>query len=141
MSGGRAFVKRIGGRGFRLLALTIFATCAFNYDPPSIAAQCPTGDKSINKRIRFVPGKSSTTIRDTVRLCTSHEYALSARAGQTMIVRLVTGKKTSFTVYSPNERVSEGVKRWTEELRETGEYQIIIGTDATARYTLEVTIR
>jgi hypothetical protein len=58
-----------------------------------------------------------------------------------MRVHLVAGKKTSFAVYGPTDRLSDGVWDWAGELPETGEYQISIGTDVTARYTLEVTIR
>ena len=142
MSVGRVHKKGKGAAGlFRLFALAFFAACAFASASETVAAQCPTTDRPINKRIRFAPGKTSTTVRDTIRLCTSHEFYLKARAGQRMTVRLVTGRKTSFTIYTPNMRLSDGAKNWTGELEETGEYQISIGTDETARYTLEVTIK
>ena len=54
---------------------------------------------------------------------------------------LVAGKKTSFTVDAPGARLADGVWDWAGELQEDGEYQISIGTDVTARYTLKVTIR
>ncbi|HEU4596338.1 MAG TPA: hypothetical protein VFS10_14465 [Pyrinomonadaceae bacterium] len=141
MSGRRANVKRNGARLLRLAAVAFFTACAFVSTQRTVAAQCPTMDKPINKRIRFAPGRTSTTVRDTIRLCTSHEFFLRARAGQRMTVRLVTGRKTSFTIYTTNMRLSDGVKNWTGELEETGEYQISIGTDATARYTLEVSVK
>jgi hypothetical protein len=133
--------------------LLIFAATAFAASPsaansyapaPSPAlAQCRHADQSIPKRIRFARGRTTTVIKDTVRLCTSHEYSLRASAGQTMSVHLATGKKTSFTVQSPSGTIedADGVKDWSGELPEAGEYTIIIGTDATAAYTLEVTIR
>ena len=107
------------------------------------ATQCRRADTPIRKQLRFARGRTTAVIKDTVRLCTSHEYNLRARAGQTMSVHLVTGNRTSFTVYTPSDRIEEadGVKDWTGELPEDGEYQITIGTDATAAYTLEVTIR
>jgi hypothetical protein len=141
MSAGTLNLKGTRARLLRLAALALFAACAFVSAQQTASAQCPTTDKPINKRIRFAPGKTSATVRDTIRLCTSHEYYLRARAGQRMTVRLVTGGRTSFTVYTPNMRLSEGVKNWTGELEETGEYQISIGTDATARYTLEVSVK
>lgn len=141
MSGRRANGKRNGAQLLRLAAVAFFAACAFVSTQQTVAAQCPTMDKPINKRIRFAPGRTSTTVRDTIRLCTSHEFFLKARAGQRMTVRLVTGRKTSFTIYTTNMRLSDGVKNWTGELEETGEYQISIGTDATARYTLEVSVK
>jgi hypothetical protein len=70
-------------------------------------------------------------------------YSLRAREGQTMSVHLATGDRTSFTVYAPTDTVADadGVKDWSGQLPETGRYQIIVATDATASYTLEVTIR
>ena len=107
------------------------------------ALQCRTADRTIPKTIRFPRGRTTTVIKDTVRLCTSHEYTLRARAGQTMSVHLATGRRTSFTVQSPSGTIddADGVKDWSGELPESGDYLIIVGTDATAAYTLEVTIR
>lgn len=107
------------------------------------AAQCRATDRPINKQIRFARGRTTAVIKDTVRLCTSHVYSLRARAGQTMSVNLATGDRTSFTVYAPTDAFedADGVKDWSGQLPETGQYQIIVATDATASYTLEVTIR
>jgi hypothetical protein len=108
------------------------------------AAQCRGTDRSIPKQVRFPRGRTTAVIKDTVRLCTSHEYRLRARAGQTMTLHLATGKRTSFTLSSPSGDTPEGAdgsKDWSGELPETGDYTINIGTDATAAYTLEVTIR
>lgn len=107
------------------------------------AAQCRGTDRAITKQLRFARGRTTAVVKDTVRLCTSHEFVLRARAGQTMSVHLVTGRRTSFTLQSPAGTIesADGVKDWSGELPETGDYLIIIGTDATARYTLEVTIR
>jgi len=133
--------------------LLILATAAFAASPSSAnsyatartnaALQCRHADQVIPKRIRFARGRTTTVIKDTVRLCTSHEYSLRASAGQTMSVHLATGKKTSFTLQSPSGPIedADGVKDWSGELPEAGEYVIVIGTDATAAYTLEVTIR
>jgi hypothetical protein len=108
------------------------------------AAQCRGTDRVIPKQIRFARGRTTAVIKDTVRLCTGHEYRLRARAGQTMTVHLATGSKTSFTLHTPAGDTPEGAdgsKDWSGELPETGEYTVSIGTDATAAYTLEVTIR
>jgi hypothetical protein len=110
----------------------------------SATAQCRGTDRSITKQIRFGRGRTTAVVKDTVRLCTSHEYHLRARSGQTMSLNLATGKRTSFTLQSPSGDTVEGadgVKNWSGELPATGDYVIIIGTDATAAYTLEVTIR
>jgi len=105
--------------------------------------QCRGTDRPIRKQIRFARGRTTAVIKDTIRLCTSHEYSLRAREGQTMSVHLATGDRTSFTVYTPTDAVgdADGVKDWSGQLPETGQYQIIVATDATAAYTLEVTIR
>ena len=61
-----------------------------------------------------------------------------------MTLHLATGKRTSFTLSAPSGDTLEGadgVKDWSGELPETGDYVIQIGTDTTAAYTLEVTIR
>ena len=61
-----------------------------------------------------------------------------------MAVVLKTGNKTSFTISARNAGILEGadgVRRTLVELPESGEYLIEIGTDATANYTLEVTIK
>jgi hypothetical protein len=108
------------------------------------AAQCRGTDRVIPKQIRFARGRTTAVIKDTVRLCTGHEYRLRARAGQTMTVHLAAGSRTSFTLHTPAGDTPEGAdgsKDWSGELPETGEYTVSIGTDATAAYTLEVTIR
>ena len=107
------------------------------------AAQCRGTDRTIPKQVRFARGRTTAVIKDTVRLCTSHEYHLRARAGQTMSVHLATGRRTSFSLTNSAGAVegADGVKDWEGELVESGEYVIVIGTDATAAYTLEVTIR
>ena len=107
------------------------------------AAQCRGTDRAVTRQVNFARGRTTAVIKDRVRLCTSHEWVLRARGGQTMTVHLVAGRKTSFTVQSPSGTVegADGVRDWSGELPENGDYHIIIGTDATAAYTLEVTIR
>ncbi len=132
--------------------LLIFAATAFAASPSSAGAyvsartpvaQCRTADQAITRRVNFARGRTTAVIKNTVKLCTSHEWVLRARQGQTMSIHLATGKKTSFTLQSPSGTIedADGVKDWSGELPETGEYVIIVGTDATAAYTLEVTIR
>ena len=111
---------------------------------PAAAFQCRGTDRTIPKLIRVARGRTTAVVKDTVRLCTLHEYHLRARQGQTMSVHLSTGRKTSFTLYTPSGAIApdaDGVKDWSGELADDGEYLINIGTDATAAYTLEVTIR
>jgi hypothetical protein len=113
-------------------------------DAAPSAVQCRRTDRDITKQIRFERGRTTAAVKDTVRLCTAHEYRLRARGGQTMSVNLATGTRTGFSIYTPAGDIiadADGVKQWSGELPQTGQYVIRIGTDATAAYTLEVTIR
>jgi hypothetical protein len=112
--------------------------------PTLPAVQCRGTDRVIPKQIMFPSGRTTAVIKDTIKLCTGHEYNLRARRGQTMTVHLATGNRTSFTIHTPagdTPEGADGVKDWSGELPERGDYTISIGTDATAAYTLEVTIR
>jgi hypothetical protein len=98
---------------------------------------------TIDRQIRFSRGSSSTVINGRIARGTSHIYRVRARAGQEMAVVLNTGDDTSFTISGWNAGILEGadgVRQTVVELPETGEYVIQIGTDATADYSLEVTI-
>ena len=134
--------------------LLIFAATALSASPSLVnadatasipaAVQCRHADQTIPKTIKFARGRTTAVIKDTVRLCTSHEYHLRARQGQTMSIHLATGKRTSFSLLTPSGDTvgdADGVKDWSGELQDNGDYTIIVATDATAAYTLEVTIR
>ena len=59
-----------------------------------------------------------------------------------MTIVLKTGNKTSMTVLPPSsEALIDGELSWNGRLNETGEYEIQIGTDMTAKYMLEISIR
>lgn len=136
----------------RLLSIIVLTGCvvstlvapADGATAAASVAQCRGTDRVIPKQVRFPRGRTTAVIKETIRLCTGHEYRLRARAGQTMTVHLATGNRTSFTVNTPagdTPEGADGVKDWSGELPETGEYIVNIGTDATAAYTLEITIR
>jgi hypothetical protein len=112
-------------------------------DGAAVPVQCRSTDRAVTRRVNFARGRTTAVIKDTVKLCTSHEWVLRARGDQTMTVHLATGRKTSFTVQGPSGTIedADGVKDWSGQLPENGEYVINVGTDATAAYTLEVTIR
>jgi hypothetical protein len=111
--------------------------------PPTVpAAQCRQTDRIIPKQLRFARGRTTAVIRDKVRLCTMHEYYFRARAGQKITAHLVTGNRTSMTLFTESgETVFDGTKDFEGELPEGGQFSLQIGTDVTAAYTLEVTIR
>lgn len=110
--------------------------------PSPAAAQCPRTDRAIRKSIRLNHG--STVVRkSTVRLCTSHEYRFDADVGEKISVKLATGKRTSFTLRMPSGDIVEGadgVRNWSGAASEVGDYLLTIGTDATAAYTLTLTL-
>ena len=127
-----------------LLAAALIASAApaGRVEAAPSAAQCKRADRVINKVIRFERGRTTAVVKDRVALCTAHSYRLRARAGQTMSVNLATGERTSLTLSAPSgDALADGEKSWSGELPESGDYVIHIGTDATANYTLEVTIR
>ena len=97
----------------------------------------------LEKTIRFRRGANSATFSGQIKLGTTHWFHVRAREGQEMAVVLKTGNKTSFTIYGQQSGILEGadgVRRTLVELPESGDFLIEIGTDATANYTLEVTI-
>jgi hypothetical protein len=99
---------------------------------------------TIDRAIRFGRGKISSTVSGRIQRGTSHIYRVRAREGQQMAVVLNTGNRTSFTISARSAGILEGadgVRQTLVELPETGEYEILIGTDAAANYTLEVTIK
>ena len=134
-------------RLFRInaIAFCLALSCLVSTDAATrlpVAGQCRGTDSTIVKRIRFARGRTTAVVKETIRLCTSHEYTLKASAGQKMSLHLATGKRTSMTLYAPNgDTLLDGGMDWEGELPESGNYTVQIGTDATARYTLEVTIR
>ena len=127
-------------RALIIVCLSTLCVLPQPLSPFSVAANAR--DKTVAKTIRFAKGRTSAIVKDTVQKGTRHEYRLSARAGQEMILHLATRGNASFTLYAPREGVLEGgVKEWAGPTPETGEYRILIETDEPASYTLEVTIR
>jgi hypothetical protein len=121
-----------------VLSFFLLTLCGFSFE---VKAQDVT---TVNQKITFKRGASSAIIKKQVRKGTSHQYRIRAREGQNMTVILNTGKRTSFTVYAPTEGIIEGADgetMWRGMLNESGEYVIVIGTDVTANYTLEVYIK
>ncbi|HEY8563482.1 MAG TPA: hypothetical protein VIL74_24095 [Pyrinomonadaceae bacterium] len=125
-------IKKIAA--FALILTTLCAT-------PLVARQ--QDRVALDRQVRFARGSISTVIDGRIARGTSHIYRVRARAGQEMAVVLNTGDATSFTISGWNSGVLEGadgVRQTVVELPETGEYVIQIGTDATANYSLEITI-
>ncbi len=81
----------------RLMALVI--TCAFTLS--SISAQ------GVKKKVRFVRGTSSITLRNAVIRGDRDRYYVGAKAGQTMLVRITSTEKNAvFQIYFHGEEES-----------------------------------
>ena len=101
-----------------------------------------------HKRIRFPRGRTTAILKGVLPSVEDvTNYALTARAGQTMTVHVTSPKdNVRFSVYRHmRERALEGantVKDWSGELPENGDYVIaVVSMQGRASYTLEVTIR
>jgi len=107
----------------------------------SAYSQCRMMDKNIEKPLK-VSSTSPVIVRDTIKLCTSHIFHFRATRGQQLKIKLITGKKTALTVLPPSgEAIVDGGFSWIGKLTETGKYEIQIGTDVTANYTMEFTLK
>jgi hypothetical protein len=101
----------------------------------------------VTKRITFKSGEVSTTIRGTIpNTLEGHEYIFRARQGQTLLVKLKSAKSDiGFFIETPDGETLDGetgLKNWSGELDETGDYHLFIntGSKGAARYTLEIQI-
>src|SRR5215207_1921084 len=117
-------------RPLSIIAATFCAASVFGAGAPAgvtataapAAAQCRGTDRIIGKQLRFARGRTTAVIKDAVRLCTMHEYYFRARAGQQMTAHLVTGNRTSMTLFTENgETVFDGTKDFEGELPEGGQ--------------------
>lgn len=106
-------------------------------------ARCKGGAPVIERTIRFPRGRTTAVLKNTIRACEIHEYYFRARAGQKITAHLATGERTTMNLFTntTSDVVFRDVRDWEGELPETGAYYIQIETGATAKYTLEVTIR
>lgn len=91
--------------------------------------------------VRFAKGTSSETI--TGRTTGAEEYALQARYGQTMTVRITSPlKNVAFEIMIDDYTFVCRTTEWTGELPMTGTYRItVLATEGTASYELNVGIR
>ncbi len=123
---------------------TVSGTLQNTSQAPKLVAQ-----QSRIRRVRFAPGASSATIKDSVVSGTRDRYLLGARKGQTMSIRIVSLEDNAvFAVVAPvnqagqQRTLKQEAFSWTSTLPETGDYQIVVGsTRGNASYRLQVTIR
>jgi hypothetical protein len=99
--------------------------------------------------VKFDPGKSSATIKNSVLRGTRDIYLLGASRQQVMTITLTSLENNAvFDLMAPpnstaNRRVMrEGVRELTVRLPQSGEYQIVVGpTRGNASYRLVVSVK
>jgi hypothetical protein len=112
----------------------------------SMLVQLETGEtKPASRRLQFKRGASEATVQGKVSIALPDTYLVGARAGQTMTIKLTAPRKAvRFMVMSPTTRslVADNSRDWTGVLDETGDYTIIIDSDArNSTYTMTVSIK
>lgn len=124
----------------RLLALVFICVFAFS----SISAL------GVKKKVRFAKGASSITFREAVVRGDRDRYYISARAGQTMTVKITSTEKNAvFQIYFHGEEESlpgagdgDDAMNWSGKLPIDNEYVIVVGgTRGNATYALTISIK
>ena len=115
-------------------------------DAQNTLVQMETGErKPAFRRLQFKRGASEATVQGTVSIALPDTYLVGARAGQTMTVKLTAPRKpVRFLVMSPTTRslVADNARDWAGVLGESGDYTIIIESDArNSTYSMTVSIK
>jgi len=115
-------------------------------DVKNTLVQVETGErKPAFRRLQFRRGTSESTVQGKVSIALPDTYLVRARAGQMMTVKLTAPRKAvRFLVMSPSTRslVADNARDWTGVLGETGDYTIIIDSDArNSVYSMTVSIK
>jgi hypothetical protein len=124
----------------RIVAISFI--CAFTVS--SVFAQ------GVKRKVRFVHGASSTTIRGAVVRGERDRYYVGAKRGQTMSVKITSREDNAvFQIYFAGEQESlsgageeDDATNWSGELPADNDYVIVVGgTRGNASYTLTISIR
>src|SRR4029079_6846718 len=94
-----------------------------------------TGEsKTSSRRVQFSRGASSTTVQGRVSLELSDTWIIGARAGQVMTVQLTSPRMVSCMLMTSRttQSLADNTQSWTGTLPETGDYLILVDTDAKA---------
>jgi hypothetical protein len=106
--------------------------------------------QGVKKKVRFAAGTSSTTIRGTVIRGQNDRYYVSAKAGQTMTVKITSTEKNAvFQIYFHGEEESlpgagdgDDATNWSGQVPIDNEYVIVVGgTRGNATYALTISIK
>ena len=104
-----------------------------------------TGEsKPSSRRVQFKRGASSATVQGRVSLELSDTWIIGARAGQVMTVQLTAPGKVRFMLMTSRttESLADNTRSWTGTLPETGDYLILVDTDAkAATYSMTISIK
>lgn len=104
-----------------------------------------TGEsKPSSRRVQFKRGASSATVQGRVSLELSDTWIIGARAGQVMTVQLTSPGKVRFMLMTSRttESLADNTRSWTGTLPETGDYLILVDTEAKgATYSLTISIK
>jgi hypothetical protein len=117
--------------------------------PQVLGAPVLLAQRSRQMPVKFDPGKSSATIKNSVLRGTRDVYLLGASRQQVMTITLTSLENNAvFDLMAPpdsaaNRRViREGVRALTVRLPQSGEYQIVVGpTRGNASYRLIVSVK
>ena len=115
------------------------------------SAALAQGGKAEPNRIEFKRGTTSTSVNGTVRGAEQAEYVLTAKKGQTLMIKItsVPARTAGFDLHGP-EDVDLGLEfdtnlSFSRRLPKTGDYLITVVklSDAVrmSKYTLTVTVR
>ena len=115
-------------------------------DVRNTLVQVETGErKPASRRLQFKRGTSQATVQGKVSIALPDTYLVGARAGQVMTVKLSAPRKAvRFLVMSPSTRslVADNARDWSGVLEETGDYTIIIDSDArNSAYSMTISIK
>src|SRR6185369_8051238 len=111
----------------------------------SLLVNPQTGEsKPSSRRVQFKRGASSATVQGRVTLELSDTWVVGARAGQVMTVQLTAPGKVRFMLMTSRttESLADNTRSWTGTLPETGDYLILVDTDAkAATYSMTISIK
>jgi hypothetical protein len=111
----------------------------------SLLVNKQTGEsKPSSRRVQFRRGASSTTVQGRVSLELSDTWIIGARAGQVITVQLTSPRKVRFMLMTSRttESLADNTQSWTGTLPETGDYILLVDTDAKAApYSMTITIK
>lgn len=115
-------------------------------DVKNTLVQMETGErKPASRRLQFRRGTSAATVQGSVSIALPDTYLVRVRAGQVMTIKLSAPRKAvRFLLMSPSTRslVADNARDWTGVLEESGDYTIIIDSDArNSAYSMTVSIK